>query len=148
MLKAGALPPAVQPNASVAAIGLGIRYIGAEPMFVYAYSGQTSLTSGGGAISMLDFTSGSGIIVGLVQSGHDTTQMSASQTLSTEIQFNDVVVFDHLTLFTSSDTQTVDLGSPIHLIIPPFTRVKIIGATSDAGPIPTTYQLTGRVYGA
>jgi len=96
---------------------------------------------------MLDFTSESNIIVGLVQSGHDTTQMSAGQTLSTEIQFNELVIYAHLTLRTDSDTQTEDLGSPIHLIIPPFTRVKIIGSTSDAGPIPTTYQLTGRVYG-
>lgn len=130
-------------NASVASTGLGIRYVG---NYAYAYSGQTSLTSSG-AVIMLDFTSGSGVIVGVVQSGHDTTQMSAGQSLSTEIQFNDIVVFDHLTLFTSADTQTVDLGSPIHLIIPPLTHVKIIGETSDTGPIPTTYQLTGRVYG-
>jgi len=136
-------PDVIPTSASVASSGLGIRYIS---NWAYGYSGQTSLTSAG-PITMLDFTSGSGVIVALVQSGHDTTQMSGSQSLSTEIQFNEVVIYDHLTLYTSADTQTADLGSPIHLIIPPFTHVQIIGQTSDTGPIPTTYQLTGRVYG-
>ena len=139
--------PPVQPEASVVSTGLSLRYLGTDTKWAYAYTGQTSLASGAGASTMLDFTSGSGIIVALVQSSHDTTQMSTGQTLSTEIQFNEIVIYDHLTLRTDSDTQTVDLGSPINLIIPPFTHVKIIGATSDAGPIPTTYQLTGRVYG-
>ena len=131
-------------SASIASTGPGIRYIGD---FAYAYSGQTSLVSAGGGTTMFDFTSGSGVIVAVVQSGHDTTQMSSAQTLSTEIQFNGVIIYDHLTLYSTADTQTADLGSPIHLIIPPFTHVKIIGATSDTGPIPTTFQLTGRVYG-
>jgi len=144
MVLAEPLPP----DASTASTGLGLRYVGSGDthQFCYAYSGQTSLASGA-ASTMLDFTSGSGVILALVQSSHDTTQMSAGQTLSTEIQFNELVIYDHLTLRTDTDTQTVDLGSPINLIIPPFTHVKIIGATSDAGPIPTTYQLTGRVYG-
>jgi len=134
----------IPPTASVVVPGPSLNYV-AE--WAFAYSGQTSLSSAGPS-TMLDFTTGEGVIVAVVQSGHDTTQMSGSQSLSTEIQFNEVIIYDHLTLYTSADTQTADLGSPINLIIPPFTRVQIIGATSDTGPIPTTYQLTGRVYDA
>jgi len=95
---------------------------------------------------MLHFNTGAYMIRGNLQSGHDTTQMSGSQTLSTEVKFNGVIVYDHLTLFSSADTQTADLGSPIELIIPPFTEVTVTGFTSDTGPIPTTYQFVGTVH--
>jgi len=113
--------------------------------FCYAYSGQEDLASSG-ALIMLDFNTGSYMIRATVQSGHDTTQMSGSQTLQTTIKFNGVIVYDHLTLFSSADTQTTDLGSPIELIIPPFTEVIVSGFTSDTGPIPTTYQLVGTIH--
>jgi len=113
--------------------------------FCYAYSGQEDLTSSG-AVIMLDFNTGSYMIRATVQSGHDTTQMSGAQSLQTIIKFNGVIVFDHLTLYSSADTQTADLGSPIELIIPPFTEVIVSGFTSDTGPIPTTYQLVGTIH--
>jgi len=111
----------------------------------YAYSGQVSMASSG-AIIMLNFNSGPHVIIGKLQSGHDTTQMSGAQTLSTEVKFNGVIVYDHLTLYSSADTQTADLGSPIELLIPPHTTVLVTGFTSDTGPIPTTYHLIGTVY--
>jgi len=126
----------------VAGTGLALNYVGD---FVYAYSGQVSLTSAGDT-TMLSFTTGKSVIRGMVQSGHDTTQMSGAQSLQTIIKFNGIIVYDHLTLYSSADTQTADLGSPIELVIPPFTEVKVIGFTSDSGPIPSTYQLVGRLY--
>jgi hypothetical protein len=122
--------------------GLTLNYVGD---FVYAYSGQVSLSSAG-STTMLSFTSGKHVIRGTVQSGHDTTQMSANQTLQTIIKFNGIIVYDHLNLYATADTQTADLGSPIELVIPPYTEVTVIGFTSDSGPIPTTYQLVGRLY--
>ena len=122
--------------------GLTLNYVGE---FVYAYSGQTSLSSAG-QTTMLLFTTGQHVIKGTLQSGHDTTQMSGSQTLQTIIKFNGIIVYDHLNLYATADTQTADLGSPIELVIPPYTEVTVIGFTSDTGPIPTTYHLVGRLY--
>jgi len=113
--------------------------------FCYAYSGQENMASSG-AIVMLQFNTGAYMIRGQLQSGHDTTQMSGSQTLSTEVKFNGIIVYDHLTLFSAADTQTADLGSPVGFIIPPFTEVIVTGFTSDTGPIPTTYQFIGTVH--
>jgi len=126
----------------VAGTGLALNYVGE---FVYAYSGQVSLTSAGDTI-MLSFTTGKNVIRATVQSGHDTQQMSANQTLQTKIKFNGIIVYDHLTLFVVTDVQTADLGSPIELVIPPYTEVTVIGFTSDTGPIPSTYHLIGRLY--
>jgi len=113
--------------------------------FCYAYSGQEDLTSAA-AVTMLDFNTGAYMIKGQLQSGHDTTNMSAGQTLQTIIKFNGIIVYDHLTLYGNADSQTADLGSPIELIIPPFTEVIVTGFTSDTGPMPATYQLLGTVH--
>ena len=57
MAKAEGIPP----TASVASVGPGIRYIG---NWAYAFSGDiTDAGSGSAATTLLDFTSGTGLIV-------------------------------------------------------------------------------------
>ena len=48
----------IQPGASIAATGLGIRYIG---NYAYAYSGPVAADNTAGGTALLDFTSGSGV---------------------------------------------------------------------------------------
>ena len=61
-------------SASIASTGLGIRYIGEH---AYAYSGVNLLTNS--ETSYLDFTTGSGYIVGKIKISADWSGLSSSE---------------------------------------------------------------------
>jgi len=130
--------PPVQPSASVAATGLGIRYIGDE--HCYAYSGEITVSSAGH--TMLEFTSGSGYIVGTVQFLY-TGAFSAIITY--KILLNDIVVGGY-----SNSGNVAASGpepdTPIPILIPPRTILKLT-AISDTSARPQSALLIGRVYG-
>ena len=131
----------VQPSASVASSGLGIRYVG---NWVYGLSGQIIVSND--TSTQFDFTSGSGIIVGHYQFFVDVADMDDNKVLGFEIYFNDIRVIESKH-YTSSPGSVYDFDNPINLIIPPFTDVKITASTNDASNVETYGVLTGRVYG-
>jgi len=129
----------VQPGASVAATGLGIRYIGEH---CYAMSGPvTDPGSGSAATSCLDFTTGSGYILATV--AYASNSASGSQDEYVDISFNGVSVWTPR--YTSSAEATNE--QPFEILIPPQTRfIFKWGLGSDTRQI--SVILTGRVYGA
>ena len=133
----------IQPSASIASTGKGIRYVG---NWAYALSGQlddiTSYTTG------LAFTTGSGIIRGMFQfdSMTRTSNIADGDTTVFKISLNHQVVS-----ITKLEGAQEDMPPTVqvHLILPPFTVVEVQyrGSTNSAD-YPTFLRFTGRVYGA
>jgi len=126
----------VQPSASIASTGKGIRYIGDH---CYAYSGVINLT--GSAVDYLDFTTGSGYIIAKIKISADWSGLGSSELY---IQFyvnGELVMFER---DTGNNYVPGNLEWPIFL--PPNTRLQVqlnAGATQEADII-----FVGRVYGA
>jgi len=132
----------VQPNASVAATGQGIRYIG-EHAYAYNTAPASEVPS-----NILEFTSGSGYIVGTIQLN---ANVLASDPPTGVIATLDVTLNGETAILlkaTSIDALTPASAS-CDMIIPPFTRV---AASIDTNSNTSTYigsvALIGRVYGA
>jgi len=132
----------MQPNASVAATGLGIRYIGKH---CYAYSGRLEATTAGQ--TGLDFTTGSGFIVGEIQCNaylqYDNVSLRQG---AFKISFNDLPISE----LTASDANE-DMPASVtqKVLIPPLTKVTVeTTASSDDSDNYATLTLIGRVYGA
>ncbi len=127
----------IQPSASIASPGLGLRYIG---NWAYAYSGAVEdAASGGPDTDCLDFTSGSGIIVARV---NWSTNYAGNEDMHLLINLNEIAVYQSA-LTTSNSVQ----DQPIDIIIPPFTRFNFKwGITTVTKNL--SVLLTGRVYGA
>ena len=133
----------VQPSASVAATGLGIRYVGD---YAYAYSGMHNVAASN--VEHLSFTSGSGVIVGKIScmGSVDTTNASLGGVTAFTISYNGVITFK-----IKTDTENEDMPSvqTVPIIIPPLTLVEVNADSNnaDAG-LETSATITGRVYGA
>ena len=135
----------VQPSASVAATGLGIRYIGEH---AYAYSG--SYEASNTSATVLDFTTGSGYIVGKVELFGGTQFASPGEGAQTtgQVAFNGevITVMKSVVKYPSDGGQT---GDKCRVIIPPLTRVVVqIDSNEDNANELCHVILTGRVYGA
>ena len=121
-------------SASVASTGKGIRYIGD---YAYAYSGIIGIPNSD--TTMLEFTSGSGILKANI---HFYYTADSSVNMSYRVRLNNALILDYMVTGFGQDTN----HNPNHLIIPPLTKVKI----SAEGASATTQQavtLVGRVYG-
>ena len=132
------MDPVVQPNASVAATGLGIRYVG---KYAYAYSGTVTVTNT--ETDLLNFTSGSGLIDATIQFNY---AVNSGDDFQYKIYFNDVEV---QTYIVANAGQYTSPDISMRLVIPPFTAVRctadnIEGATGRLQIV----SLAGRVYGA
>jgi len=126
----------IPPTASVASVGPGLRYI---ENWVYAFSGDIDdAASGSAATTMLDFTTGSGIIVG--QIGFTEEAIAADNVFFKVIMNGETVIN---VAYDNSPTYT-NVMYPIS--IPPFTHVEVKwgNSSNETG----TAWLTGRVYGA
>ena len=125
----------VQANASVAATGLGIRYIGD---YAYGYSGVIASESSSLG-TLLSFTSGSGFIVGEISF---TETERAAEAVNFDVAFNDIgviaVEYDH--------SPAQDNPAPYPILIPPFT--KVLATWQTGGDADGTAWIDGRVYGA
>jgi hypothetical protein len=125
----------IPPTASTASVGLGIRYLGQH---VYAFSGEIVPAGAAAADTvMLDFTSGSGYIVGLLSWQNDSSG-------SADEFYNFTI--NGTTFFNGRYANAVDASNdqPYSLILPPFTHLVIKMGTNGAGKM--TVTLTGRVY--
>ena len=132
----------IQPSASIASTGPGIRYIGQH---AYAYSGAQSMSTT--EQTALSFTSGSGYIVGDFFFTGGTAGGNPGGGITTfEVTFNDVRV-----MWPKVETglEQSPTYAKCNILIPPFTLVNVIvDSNVDAGALLTTVSLTGRVYGA
>jgi hypothetical protein len=125
----------VQPEASVVQTGLGIKYIGD---WIYAFSGDiVDGASGSAATPMLDFTTGSGVIIG--QIGF-TEEGIANDNVFFKVNINGVTVIN-----VAYDTAPTYTNVVYPITIPPFSDVLIKWGCS--GTETGTAWLTGRVYG-
>ena len=127
----------VQPSASVASTGFGLRYIRNR---AYALSGEIGIA---GEITLLEFTTGSGLIVGSMQFsiGEDTTD-----NIIFETSFNDQIVSGVLV----ESQYSLQPANALELVVPPLTIVKV--TAENFSGVPTARKgyaiFTGRVYGA
>ena len=136
----------VQPSASIASPGLGIRYIGKD--HCYAYSGGFGASDS--EQTVLDFTSGSGYIVA-------TLTMTAPIKMATADIPNGVVRGYQLDFNSQTvglykvDSVNEDMPSnaEVSILIPPFTAIVLtcIDNVSNGAYLGTA-NITGRVYGA
>jgi len=132
--------PPVQPSASVAATGLGIRYISNH---TYAYSGDVSVTGASSAnTTLLNFITGSGYIKAEIQ-GFSTERGSAQLYLA--VKLNDVLVVN--AEFDAAGSNNAVLDFPIQLIIPPFTKTEVLVGIESGSTKKWSIIMTGRVYG-
>ena len=128
----------IQPSASVASTGKGIRYIGDH---CYALSGEvTDAASGSADTTCLDFTTGSGYIVAEI--AYSSNSASGAQDEYIDISYNNQSIWKPR--YTSSAEETND--QPFKILIPPRTRfIFKWGITADTRQM--SVILTGRVYG-
>ena len=136
----------IQPSASIASPGLGLRYIGKE--HCYAFSGAVAALDSEQTI--LDFTTGSGYIVAtLTMTG--PIMMNAANITTGFVRGYEVTFNSQTVGLYKVDSQAEDMPSMIEaeILIPPFTAVVLTcvdnGANAD---IQGTANITGRVYGA
>ena len=108
-------PEAVPINASVASTGLGLRYIGQH---CYGYSGDFA-SDANNDTEYLNFTSGSGYIVGTCQFHYG---QNTDDDYAYRIEFNDITVCNYVTT-GGRDGQGSEPDSSIPIVIPPFTKV-------------------------
>ena len=128
----------IQPSASIASTGLGLRYIGNH---CYAYSGAVSDAGSGEAdTTLLDFKSGAGYIIANMRffvpySGTNAYYLTTSM--------NEILIMSDKT--DGSDTNK----NPLHpiFIIPPQTHF-IVKWGIDTITLSASVLLTGEVYGA
>jgi len=141
MAKAEGIPP----TASVVVPGLSLNY---AADWVYAYSGVV-LIDNDPAQTMLDFTSGSGLIVASFSFGTGDSAFSAAQSIGYTLKFNNITIFEQFSTSDTDGTLSYDGAVfPQQIIIPPRTQVELLGFTTDPNNISCYAMLSGRVYGA
>tara|TARA_Y100000296_G_C4942540_1_gene142192 strand:- start:10 stop:435 length:426 start_codon:yes stop_codon:yes gene_type:complete len=131
-------------SASIASTGKGIRYIGEH---CYGFSGLT--TSSTTEQTLLDYTTGSGYILGvflLTGGAKLTTAVGLGNMSVWRITLNGEIV-----ALVKTETSTEDMPSieNVEILLPPQTRVAVglISDQNDANIFNST-TFTGRVYGA
>jgi hypothetical protein len=133
----------IPPTASTASTGLGIRYIGkVNRQYCYAYSGLKNAGASSAEVSFLDFTTGEGFIVGLVQFFYATDTVQDTDAIY-RVKVNGLTIAQYI------DTADVRQGWEgfVRVNFPPFTHVEAtIAMISTAQQQAVT--LTGRVYDA
>tara|TARA_Y100000310_G_scaffold8811_1_gene9327 strand:- start:681 stop:1094 length:414 start_codon:yes stop_codon:yes gene_type:complete len=133
----------VQPSASVAAPGLGIRYIGSgNDLFAYALSGAVISTSGSESpnVLLLDFTTGSGFIDSQILF---VSTVASNNKLFFKVSFNAIEVLRA----TSQVYYEVNI-SPMRVIIPPRTHVQVYWGVGNETADKGSCIISGKVYGA
>ena len=133
-------PEAVPSNASVASTGLGLRYIGKD--HCYAYSGLKNAGADSTEVTFLDFTTGGGLIVGMMQFFYAPDTVQDTDAVY-RIKVNDLTIAQYI------DTADIRQGWEgfVRVNFPPFTHVEAtIAMLGVAQQQAVTF--TGRVYGA
>jgi len=123
----------IPPTASVASVGPSIRYAG---NWVYAFSG-IQVASEGSRATLLEFTSGDGIIVCEFAFTEDER---GSNSVTLEAYINGELIMD-----CNYDASPQETRHVYPLVIPPFTLVRI-AFKADGTDINGSAWIAGRVY--
>jgi len=132
-------------SASIASTGFGIRYVG---NYAYAYSGTFSASVS--SQTCLEFTTGSGIIVGqFFMSGgvnYAAGNLGDGQVTGYRLSLNGEIAS---IVKIASITESMPTIAKEKVILPPFTLVQleILSSADSAGQL-STCSFAGRVYGA
>ena len=133
----------VQPSASVVSTGKGIRYI---QNWAYAYSG--AYTESQSPQLVLDFTTGSGIIVAEIQFNTfvGKTDPAAGSRGTCTITING----ETLAVLKADGQEEKNVGSVMQqVVLPPFTTLTVnVDSSGTSSDNVATVTLTGRVYDA
>jgi len=128
--------------ASQTITGLGLQFT-QDNKHCFAYSGAVALDGTTDENTYLEFTTGSGYIVGTFQANNIDTG-AGTDDMFYQIYFNDIVIIGYIA--GGSKTYS-DPDNLVPLIIPPFTDVKCtVQDTTQASAIKNTLSITGRVY--
>ena len=135
----------IPPSASTASVGLGIRYIGQH---CYAMSGAFGSSTSNQIV--LDFTTGSGYIIGTFQCNgaiHNVTA-EVGNTSIYKFAFNSIAVAK---IKLETDLESSERGTPsqtnFKILIPPFTHVQVQLDNSETNADElNTITFVGRVY--
>ena len=133
----------IQPSASIASTGKGIRYIGQ-----HCFAMMTPLAASTSSETQLSFTVGAGYIVGrfTMNGSADPTSTDAGNITVWTVKFNGQAV---AVLKTESATEDMPTTVYNEVIIPPFTLVEVTSQSNGNSPGRLISALfTGRVYGA
>ena len=132
-------PEAVPANASIAAVGKTLRYVGD---YAYAYSGPVAADNT--ATALLDFASGSGLFVGVYCPMYMTGGLQSRDYVFL-VKLNGETVIERIFTQNYGDENRL-LENEI--IIPPFTDVLLTAQNlADTEAHNMGAKLTGRVYG-
>jgi len=127
-------------SASIASPGLGIRYVS---NWAYGYSGILSIDNI--ETTMLEFLSGSGVLVADIQPFY--AQGSGGDNYFYQIYLNDIAI-----LGFAADGAVNPFGygtTDIKLILPPLTKFKFTAQNAvDSDSNNQAVTIVGRVYGA
>ena len=139
-------PEAVPSNASVASTGLGIRYIGRDPTFAYAYSGEVLINNT--TETCLLFTSGSGFIHAEFFQAINYGNIGNGKFTGFTIKLNDLEIFVNRESTRNYGDNESNNPEVVRFIIPPLTKVETTGYSDQASDNPFFHSIVGRVYGA
>ena len=132
----------IQPSASIASPGLGIRYVG---NYAYAYSGAVTVADT--ETTCLNFTTGSGYWIAKWELHY--TDNGAKPIIATEDFAFWLYLNNNIILILNASSSAGFITAKPEIIIPPFTEVKVsaqnVTNNSDHWVFAT---LVGRVYGA
>tara|TARA_R110000751_G_C13396404_1_gene437117 strand:+ start:40 stop:447 length:408 start_codon:yes stop_codon:yes gene_type:complete len=106
----------------------------------YTYSGGVNVGAGT-TDTLLTFETNSEYIVARFQFTIHAKNQSDNSTFI--LSLNDTVIF----YAEKEDTESAGMDSPLEIIIPPFTAVKITGAITGSGDIDHAVVMWGDVYG-
>jgi len=132
----------IPPTASTIVPGLSLNYLGD---WCYAYSGL--LEAKASAYVFLEFTTGSGFIVGVFQwDGFvDQSDPTSGNESTARIIINGIN-----TMILKTATREEDQQSPVRerVILPPFTKIQVRCDASSDSTLVGSMNFTGRVYDA
>jgi len=132
----------IPPTASVASTGFGINYVG---NWAYAYSPSLTITTA--TQTILEFISQAGI---LVSRFHFLGPLQFSDPAGGRISTYQVSLNDDIVAVVKCDNSGSEhYQEKIQLILPPFTKVKVIVDSNDSDAnFVGSVIVTGRVYDA
>ena len=125
----------IQPSASIASTGPGIRYIGGTTWAGWSGAG---LATNGADATLYEFESPNIGLKTVASFSFDENNLSANKQLALKVQLNAITVY-RMNVKKSTDAGFTNLDSDdISFVIPPRTAVLITSATDDTDNI-TTY---------
>jgi len=136
----------IPPTASVASVGPGLRYIGTDPMYAYAFSG--SYEAQNAEQTVFTFQSGGGFIYGQIElfAAANFNSPGAGTQTTCQIEFNGLVI-NVLKNATEGGAHGSLGDAKCKVVLPPYTNVVVkVDSNQDDATELCHVIFTGRVY--